>query len=92
MSTQPRCVLLELDKVAHSLVHVAPQMMRHPPCCVRSWSLNPLSELQERLADLESSLKSGDIYNEKILQLPKRKVLYAERSDCSPLSTACCIH
>ena len=31
MSTQPRCILLELDKVAHSLVHAAPHMMRHPP-------------------------------------------------------------
>ena len=29
---------------------------------------------QERLEDLERSLKSGDIYNEKILELPKRKV------------------
>ena len=30
--------------------------------------------LQERLADLEESLKSGDVFNEKILDLPKRKV------------------
>ena len=30
--------------------------------------------LQERLKDLEESLKSGDVYNERILELPKRKV------------------
>ena len=42
--------------------------------------------MQERLADLECTLKSGDVYNERILELPKRKVilsLIAPRDACS---------
>ena len=54
-----------------------------------TWDSAPeikFSNLQERLADLECTLKSGDIYNERILELPKRKVaisIIAPRDVCS---------
>ena len=43
--------------------------------------------LQERLADLEESLRSGDVYNERILDLPKRKVILF--AHCQSQSRGC---
>lgn len=69
---QPRCVLLELDKVGQHFAGLS--------LCSQSldkygdWAMSFLDVLQERLKDLEESLKSGDVYNERILELPKRKV------------------
>ena len=52
--------------------------------------------MQERLVDLECTLKSGDIYNERILELPKRKVaipslhpgMYAQITESKASSSA----
>ncbi|CAL5220068.1 g2019 [Coccomyxa viridis] len=40
---------------------------------------------KERLKDLEESLKSGDVYNERILELPKRKIIAMLFTGAAPL-------